>query len=119
MKTSDQGKRQIRGHTLPPLENNSRNKNNEVRSSLFYTFVVLLFLLPILFECTVLPNTEILPLCVCTLLNKKTCHHGTILNQPRQGTAECRVSSIHHQTEGKKSRAGNRNTKQGLSEGAP
>lgn len=48
MKTSDQGKRQIRGHTLPPLENNSRNKNNEVRSSLFYTFVVLLFLLPIL-----------------------------------------------------------------------
>lgn len=48
MKTSDQGKRQIRGHTLPPLENNSRNENNEVRSSLFYTFVVLLFLLPIL-----------------------------------------------------------------------
>lgn len=51
-------KRQIRGHTLPPLENNSRNKNNEVRSSLFLYICGASISVIYTVECTVLPNTE-------------------------------------------------------------
>lgn len=43
-------------------------------------------------ECTVLSNTEILPLVSVHYLKKKKkkeVGHGTILNQPRQGTAKC------------------------------
>lgn len=107
------------GTTLPPLENNSRKKTKKKqwgkKFSFFYTIVVLLFMLPILLnaQCFLIQKSCLLCLYIIKKKqnkNKKT-GHGTILNQPIHGTAECRVSRAHGQTESKRSRAANRNTK--------
>lgn len=115
MKTSDQGKRQIRGHTLPPLENNSRNKNNEVRSSLFFIHLWCFYFcyLNCWMHSAFLIQKSCLFVCLYIIKQKQVmAQYWT--NWDGEGTAEGRVSSIHRQTERKKGRAGNRNTKQNL-----
>lgn len=112
------------GTTLPPLENNSRKTNKKQwgkKFSFLYNCGASIYVAYTV-ERTVLPNTEILPFCVCTLLkiNKQTKikqknnGHGTILNQPIEGAAECRVSRAHGHTESGKRWAANRKTKREL-----
>lgn len=69
-------------------------------------------MLPILLnaQCFLIQKSCLLCLYIIKKTKTKT-GLGTILNQPIQGTAECGVSRAHGQTESKKSRAANRNTK--------